>query len=511
MKRYYIILLLCFVGKVSFSQTDGQLDSTFGNNGVCVSNFINGYSGITSMGIDPQHNIIITSNKSAIKIIENGVMDTTFAVQGIYTFDFGDEINNCSSLLVQPDGKIILGGYSGNPGNITPIFGGTFKVAVVRLHSNGMIDSTFGTNGKYVFNPYPDQCNIMTMAIQTDGKIIAAGAYANVVNSNIISVPIFVTRINSNGTLDSSFANNGIFKAYADSFYWSDQVNSCAIAANGKIILGFTTTQSTASNQVFGLMRLTENGLLDQSFGQNGIVKTDIQNVNNDILKVVKVHQNGKILSAGSTKNSKMMVICRYNVDGSLDTTFALLGIDTLDISFGNDGINDICVLDDGKYLAVGQSNGKGCLIRINPFGKIDSTFHQNGILLHGNSSGEVFINAALTSPNQLVAGGILKDSNNLPQLGVAAYDFNLFSGIEDAGGMQEAASIYPNPSRNSIQFKQAPVSFNMSVCDLTGKLLAQKQMQASESYDVSTLQEGLYFIKLQTTEATQVIKFLKQ
>ncbi|MFN5305888.1 MAG: T9SS type A sorting domain-containing protein, partial [Bacteroidota bacterium] len=93
----------------------------------------------------------------------------------------------------------------------------------------------------------------------------------------------------------------------------------------------------------------------------------------------------------------------------------------------------------------------------------------------------------------------------------VAAYDFNLFSGIEDAGGMQEAASIYPNPSRNSIQFKQAPVSFNMSVCDLTGKLLAQKQMQASESYDVSTLQEGLYFIKLQTTEATQVIKFLKQ
>jgi uncharacterized delta-60 repeat protein len=288
-------------------------------------------------------------------------------------------------------------------------------------------------------------------------------------------------------------------------------ITCCAIQPDDKILLGVYTSLGSPSNFVFGLIRLTSIGSFDPDFAGNGFVKTDIPMQPIDVPNALKIQADGKILLGGKTKNNNLMAICRYNTNGTLDSSFAEHGIDTLNISLDDDIINDLIVLQDGKILLVGSTASNACVIRLNSNGTIDHTFNSDGIITFGNSMGEYFIKAILMTPTKLLAGGMIKDGNQYFQLGVVAYDFNLFSGIEDAGGMQEAASIYPNPSRNSIQFKQAPVSFNMSVCDLTGKLLAQKQMQASESYDVSTLQEGLYFIKLQTTEATQVIKFLKQ
>ena len=503
MKRNYIILLLCFVCKTSFAQSDGQLDSMFGINGVCLSNFQTGALNFSSMELDYQQNIIMASVNKAIKFNNHGLRDTTFGNHGIFEFNFGFENNICKSVLVQNNGRIILGGSSATT---SPFGGGELQVSITRLLNNGIIDSTFGNNGKFEFNPFPDRCSGLTMALQSDGKIIVAGGYY----STTLGSAIYAMRITSDGALDLSFGNNGIFM-YVYPPNTTNVITCCAIQPDDKILLGVYTSLGSPSNFVFGLIRLTSIGSFDPDFAGNGFVKTDIPMQPIDVPNALKIQADGKILLGGKTKNNNLMAIYRYNTNGTLDSSFAEHVIDTLNISLDDDIINDLIVLQDGKILLVGSTASNACVIRLNSNGTIDHTFNSDGIITFGNSMGEYFIKAILMTPTKLLAGGMIKDGNQYFQLGVAAYDFNLFSGIEDAGGMQEAASIYPNPSRNSIQFKQAPVSFNMSVCDLTGKLLAQKQMQASESYDVSTLQEGLYFIKLQTTEATQVIKFLKQ
>ncbi|MFN5386379.1 MAG: hypothetical protein ACK5CO_06095, partial [Bacteroidota bacterium] len=368
----------------------------------------------------------------------------------------------CVSSKAQSDDKIILGGYSYNTTGVSD----SAQVSIIRISNNGSIDTSFGENGLFKLNRSPELFGAMCVALQSDGKIIAAGKYSN--NS---PTRLFATRITNEGKLDSTFANNGVFINPFSELNSSDVVTSCVIQDDQKILIGFNTTQTSSNNFVFGLLRLNPNGFLDNGFGVDGIVKTDVPIYNYEYSTSVKVQNDGKIIIGGDfsyTNGITAQHIARLNTDGSLDTLFGNTGIDTLNISTGQDVINDMVLLEDGKIFLVGRSGSNACIIRLHSNGQIDSTFNHDGILNFGNSNGNIFTRAELLSPTKLLAGGILKDSNNLPQLGVAAYDFNLFSGIEDAGGMQEAASIYPNPSRNSIQFKQAPVSFNMSVCDLT-------------------------------------------
>jgi uncharacterized delta-60 repeat protein len=504
MKTLYIVLLICFAYLTSIAQPDGSLDSNFGNNGAWISNSLitGGRKIITA--IDHSQNIFVAGSYSSsfalIKLNSQGVQDLSFANNGVSLTNFGFETNDCQSMLIQTDDKIILGGFSYNT---APFGGGQSQISLIRLKNNGSVDSTFGINGKFIYNPYPNQFNAVAMGFQTDGKIIVVGEYFT---SNTY---LYAIRVTKEGLLDSTFSNNGVYIGYNDPIGPFEHVTSCAIKPNNKILIGYNSTLNNTI--VFGFMCLTAEGSLDTGYGNSGLILTDIPGYNNDFANAIKIQGDQKIILAGSTNNGKMIAICRYNEDGSLDQTFGQNGMDTLNISSGNDVIYEFLLTEDGKILAAGRSNNHAFIIRLEAQGNIDSTFNQDGIIQYSQNGGDIFLDIKSVTPTKFIVAGALKDSLNQSMWSVVAYDFNLFSGIQDAGGMQEAASVYPNPSRNSIQFKQAPVSFSMNVYDLTGKLLAQKPMQANDSYDVSALQEGLYFIKLQTTEATQVIKFLKQ
>ncbi|MCZ2247168.1 MAG: T9SS type A sorting domain-containing protein [Bacteroidia bacterium] len=511
MKSIFKYILLLLSTSASFAQIDGQIDSTFGINGVAFSNFSMGASG-TSIGIDNQQNIfavgqISTSNQydfAAVKFNNQGIIDTTFATNGKFTVGFGID-DFCNSIAIQTDDKIIMGGYSSNWDgfNINSFF---TQFSLIRILNNGTVDSTFGFNGKFELDMNPIDCGAVAIALQSDGKIIAVGKYNNGSSLQVIAI-----RITTNGMLDTNFANNGIFRTQIDTLVKDDETTCCVIQPDNKIVIGCYTNDQPLQGKVFGLIRLTENGFIDLNFGISGFVKTDIPLFANDYPKSVKVQSDGKILLAGATQNSKVMVICRYNADGTLDNSFGNQGIDTLNISSGKDLIRDFLVLEDNKIILVGESNNNACILRLNQFGKIDSTFNGTGINTYGNSANEGFYNVHLMSSNKIVTAAYAKDSNQLFQLSVASYNSILFNGINTSESNLEYLAIYPNPSTQIIKFINLASNSIIMLTDLTGKMILQSKINSNQELDVGNLSSGIYFIKAQSLKGLQTVKFIKQ
>ena len=177
-----------------------------------------------------------------------------------------------TSIAVQPNGKLIVGGdftsYSGVARNF-----------ITRLTNNLTIDTSFNTTGTGFGDPLNNFDPIInSIVVQADGKILVGGKFTsyNGISSNCIA------RLNSNGTLDTSF-NPGLDGA-------NNKVSTIAVQSNGKILVGgeFTSFNGVSRNSI---ARLNSDGTLDTSFdtgtGCNGNVKT------------IALQSDGKILVGG--------------------------------------------------------------------------------------------------------------------------------------------------------------------------------------------------------------------
>lgn len=189
---------------------------------------------------------------------------------------------------MQNDGKIILGGYTVNAPNAKDF-------ALVRYESNGDIDSTFGINGKVIttlsssFSDYIDH-----LEIDTQGRIIASGCY------DFESVfKLAMVRYTSLGALDTTFGTNG--KVITNT---RSKFSDAAIQADGKIILvgGY-------DGDVFDVLRYQDNGVIDTSFGTNGLVSafTDIPT---KFASDVLIQPNTKIVVCGSVLSPSFDKLC---------------------------------------------------------------------------------------------------------------------------------------------------------------------------------------------------------
>src|SRR5262249_22659895 len=124
------------------------------------------------------------------------------------------------ALLIQPDGKIVVGGY-GNPGLWQ-------NFAIARLNADGSTDSTFGSGGQVVMAVGSANNVIESLSLQDDGKIIAAGLASS-------ADPDFaIVRYNANGSLDTSFANGGVLQ---QSLGYIDDASAVKALSTGKIIV----------------------------------------------------------------------------------------------------------------------------------------------------------------------------------------------------------------------------------------------------------------------------------
>lgn len=291
----------------------------------------------------------------------------------------------------------------------------------------GSLDPTFGTAGKVLVSINSGEAKAHSIALQSDGKIIAVGHST----SPLTGKDFTIVRLLSDGTLDNTFGINGIVTTDVQ-LGSEDYAYSVALQADGKIILAGSSDDGVNRNAA--LVRYNSDGTIDSTFGVNGIVLTDFENAQQDEIRVVKIHAlTGNIVVGGSTVISTTVskpVVARYLSNGTLDNTFnsngiRLLWVTSLDYQYFY-SVEDLVVQPNGKISAVGWRNFVNqsfsydyWTCRISTDGTMDNTFSSDGVaVFNGSYNG-----------NDRAYSMILKSNNNMILSGGAytstiRYDF---------------------------------------------------------------------------------------
>jgi uncharacterized delta-60 repeat protein len=238
-----------------------------------------------------------------------GELDSSFGDNGIVITDI-DGSDHIYDMLIQPDKKIVVLGYSYGIPNI----GGIELVTVVRYLPDGNLDSNFGEEGISVINyPHNNFDAFYAIAIQSDGDLVIAGKTNFQVEKNDVDDWVLF-RLNGNGTLDSTFGYKGLVQTdFGNEF---EHANDVLIQEDGKIIaLGMTYEYSAGLGTCFAMVRYNINGTVDTTFGSQGFVKTFIQESAVALGGIIA--PEGKIMAYGTTRNEFNVdyAIVRYKED----------------------------------------------------------------------------------------------------------------------------------------------------------------------------------------------------
>jgi len=349
---------------------EGFLDTTFGINGKVITN----YNNLTSLGYDValQSNKIILAGKTSnetnsdsilVRYNSNGEIDTTFGTNGFVSINVGN-IEEFNKVLVQTDNKIIVSGFTNGLQSTST----SYNFLLMRFNENGDIDTTFGSNNNgIVITDISNNNDYSTsLALQPDGKIVLAGIV------NVPTTNIAVIRYNTSGNLDSSFGNNGIFmRQYLG---LGDYYTSLAIQPDNKILLG--SEANLGATREFFLLRINSNGVIDTTFGNNGQVVTDFSG--RDKGNSIAIQTDGKILYGGfgTISGNINFAVARYNSNGTLDTSFGTGGkVNTNFFGISQDYGYSLALQPDGKFILAGSSNSNFAMVRYNLDGSIDTSF----------------------------------------------------------------------------------------------------------------------------------------
>lgn len=318
---------------------DGTPDTTFGTNGAFTTDFKKGpdSDNLRKIALQPDGKIVAAAlingtQWGVARFNANGGLDTSFDRDGWLTTDFGTGYPpSARSIAVQSDGRIVVGG---------DVYVSTQRqrdVAVVRYLSNGALDTSFGGTGKVLVDfaaEYPPGGrpteNLYALAIQSDGRIVFAGdGQGPTVRPGTHPLHGKLGRLNSDGSLDSSFGGNGLVLVYSPAYshptqgtiYPAISFVDLAIQADGKIVA--YSPWHSSNDFPSAVVRVNADGTLDTSFGGDGVeyfVWPDGYQDGTDYAGVV-VQPDGKVIVAsyhfGATSN--YFALARFNADGTLD------------------------------------------------------------------------------------------------------------------------------------------------------------------------------------------------
>lgn len=288
--------------------------------------------------------------------------------------------------------------------------------AVMFPFSNGSLDATFDADGIVTTEIGGGNNVALGVAVQRDGKIVAAGYCLNGATDDFA-----VARYNPNGSLDETFDGdsgngNGIVTTSITANY--DEALAIVIQSDGKILLAGQA--SNGANTDIALVRYNQNGTLDTSFDGDGIVTTTI-GTGSESVRSIALSPDGKIIVTGQTFNGANLdiPIVRYNPNGSLDTAFNGSGIVTVAVGAGTDTAYGVLVQPDGKTVVAGYyfngTNNDVVVLRLNENGVLDATFGTGGIVTTavGPLTEEAFAVALQTDGKIVIAGCINMGVNN--------------------------------------------------------------------------------------------------
>ncbi len=326
---------------------DGTPDNTFGTDGFTLIDAGTDSDAAWCMALQNDGKILLggsiynqfstVDDYLLIRLNTDGSPDNTFGSggDGIVITDIGGFWDNAFAIAIQDDGKILLGGDGYETDKR--------KICVVRYNTDGSLDASFGSGGIALHSLGTGDDRTRAIAVQADGKILAAGYFDDGVDDQTC-----LTRFNADGTVDNSFGNNG--SATLDIGGNTDRIFTICIQPDGKIINGgFSMDASLEIDALF--LRYLNDGTLDNSFGGgSGIMLHDFGS--NASVVDIKMQTDGKILA---TTEGFSFELVRLLENGQRDNSFGDNG--KVNTSIGNYcGSTSLSRYSDGKAVLGGRS-----------------------------------------------------------------------------------------------------------------------------------------------------------
>jgi uncharacterized delta-60 repeat protein len=485
-KNLSFLILFCLLGIFASNAQFYGLDSTFATNGI----YARDTGGYTKIALQQDRKILVTGmitesqefRNVVQRFNEDGTIDKSFANNGYFRPEvLGFNYIFIENILIQPDGKILLGG------------GANHDFVLIRLNPlDGSLDTNFGNNGVTRGVPWSDY--IKSMVLQPDGKILTTG---NGINGQII----VITRHLSNGALDSSFGLNGV--ASFDALAWGilyPVPNDIAIMADGRIVIGaeaniYALNPPPVQADAFLAIRLLPDGNIDTTFNHLGIAFTNYMQGAVLYCKAMCLQPDGKVLLGGY---SDSISVVRFDTSGQLDGSFGSGGV--IRIQRGN--CHSMKLQPDGKILLAGPQifgnpgNAGVALYRRLTDGSPDPSF---GIGGHVKSYDfNTFNDITLQSDGKIIVGGCSYDVTTTYLIaGLVRFTANATS--VDIINIADCINIYPNPASNII-YIQNPSRYpfsKFSLHSMDGTLL-RTLPGTIDHLDTEGLPDGMYLIQLQ-------------
>jgi uncharacterized delta-60 repeat protein len=474
MKRKLLLLIL-IINSFNSNAQDGTIDSSF-NTGSGFNN------SVYSIVVQPNGKILvggsftsyngIATNK-IIRLNTDGSIDSSFVIGSGFGLN-----SNVLEIAIQTDGKILVGGNFAS-------YNGTFAQKFVRLNSDGNIDNSF--LGLGLTMGFDVNSEIWTIKVQPDGKILVGGSFITYNGNSAFKI----IRLNIDGSRDNSFGGIG--------FGNSGNVMDIFLCSDGKILVSgsFQTYNSSTANKI---IRLNTNGSIDTSFvtgtsfGSGNNIAWSIEKQSND--KIIVGGQFSSYLGQSSNR------IVRLNADASIENAFNVgTGFSSPSIVY------NVSLQPDNKILVGGYIyayNGIATKLfcRLNSDGSIDSTFNNgnSGFNIDSVNSdvfeisqqpdGKILLGGEFTLYNGVIANRIIRLNN--PSITLSTTDLT-----------KEQFVIYPNPTNGIVQLNMNAKT--ITITDLFGKsLFIQKNVK---NIDLSNLTNGIYFLNIEMENGSEEVK----
>lgn len=505
---------------------------------------------------------------------EFGTLDLGYELDGFIILDNEEKGDGVVQMLVQPDGKTLLLGYSGDTSTTNN------HHVLIRLDIDGQLDVSFGENGKVKLpsinhesrsDRYERYGDFGAIALQSDNKIIAVGKREGSTHHNIILLRytsegildttfkkeevaiedieiwakkirlciqeddkiliagssnnnLLLTRFNHNGLIDSTF---GDFGKVITNIGKRDAPAKILLQKDQKIIVIGRTNNYSGEKSEFALARFLPNGELDTSFGQEGKVKTTIGRGEEARPADGVIQKDGKIIVLGSAKGDYQTdhAMARYHPDGQLDKTFGNKGKTITSVSPYRDEGTAIALQPDGKIMVAGNSQEWAShltLIRYHENGRLDYTFGDKGkqrpyLSVHGS----VVASMMLQDNKVILAGNLRLESRPNSDFLVIRFlsDFNV--GTINFQSQANNALVYPNPIKTTVNLEYSlenPEILTIQLINLNGSILKtylQNQYQKAGDYQKTielpiNLPKGVYFLKITSPNGQFAVKIVK-
>lgn len=303
----------------------------------------------------------------------DGTLDTTFGTNGWASQTMTSFRGRAGSMVRLDDGKIVVGGTCTDLGEV----GGAY--CLVRFTETGFVDTTFGVNG--ISETWASQYGgindgARTMAVQPDGKLVMSGE---------CSFDICAIRLSSNGQPDPTFGNQGLSVIPRPDY--SEAISSLRLDASGRVVMAGTCRNIDLTYSLC-LTRLTAEGTLDTTFGNQGLTSTLVHNGLGAGAAQLLPAPDGGWLVAGicdmGAASSWDACLVKYSEDGIQDLTYGTAGTSVISVVAGaaRDYLGTAAIDPDGHVVMAGHCVLPGttagtqfCAIRVTPQGALDTRF----------------------------------------------------------------------------------------------------------------------------------------